>query len=287
MINGRLRLLIFASGIASALSGHAAWGQGCTCDGVRLDSFSGGDGNPLDWRFATYVVQAGSPHQPTWICYLKGVSNKSTMQVRNVSWEIARYFRSKVWAGKASHDCPTIPGEMSSGPATGPLHYSVASASQYDTTVRLPKRGWDQAQLSPSGEAWPIVRSAFDVTINAAQSALIVVYSAVAVVGKESVLTYDVANNGNGIVWLTANLPATETLMKDVPLVKGIELKPGSRSVFRSVSTNGFDARAVTVTVLDSQRKNLLAADVAGFYVPAKAKPLRSDDEIWKFLQPR
>jgi hypothetical protein len=259
--------------------------QSCTCDGQSKDRFSGGDGRPLDWSFSTFLVQQGTSDRPTWICYLKKVSNKSTLQVRNIHWEVAGFYRDKIESGRSLAACPTIPGELKPNPIVGPLHYALSS--HYDTTVRQPNEGWTQAQLPPGGSSWPIVRSVFEVAVTREQLARIVVYSAVTAVGKENILTYDIANTGNGSVRFRANLAATPALIKDVPIIQeGIDLRAGSRQIFQS-RVGSFDAQIATVIIYDAPQKNILAVDEAGFYVPSGGKRLLSDEEFWRRMRSR
>jgi hypothetical protein len=115
--------------------------QECGCSGKVIDNFSGGDSAPLAWRYSTFQVRAGSPSEPTRICYKKVVANGSKVGVTNVSWEVADYFRRWIPANHTASACPVIAGEMKPAPGLGPLHHGVA-AQPYSTTVREPSGGW-------------------------------------------------------------------------------------------------------------------------------------------------
>jgi hypothetical protein len=139
----RVWLFAFVSFVVLSFGQAAHASHTCTCPGQALAGHKGGDRSPLAWSFDAFLVKEGTPNSPPLICYSRGVSNSSKLKVLNIRWEAASYFRRTIPGNDENYSCPTLPGELSASPKTGPLHYGISS-EQYDTTVVPPKDGWQR-----------------------------------------------------------------------------------------------------------------------------------------------
>jgi hypothetical protein len=115
-------------------------GQDCKCEGTQKVSYTGGAGDPLKWIFKAYLIRP-SQDFPALRCYYKNVTNDQDEDVRNISWQVASYFRYVIPKKHSSQSCSRIPGEMTPE-INGPLYYGVTKQS-YEATVRQPKDGWN------------------------------------------------------------------------------------------------------------------------------------------------
>ena len=141
--------LLVATSICSVSYTRA---QDCTCGGSAMNlPYGGGNGQPLKWLYAPYVLVSPPPPAQKLICYLKQVDNKGNDDVRDVRREVANFFRRVIPKNKATSSCPQIAGETKPAPTSGPLHLG-ASSEAYDTTVLQPQAGWgESASNIPQG----------------------------------------------------------------------------------------------------------------------------------------
>jgi hypothetical protein len=112
----------------------------CTCPGKVLAQYRGGDAAKIKWDFSASLAHEGKESQPL-ICYRRSVANQSDEAILNIRWDVASYRRRVLPSRFTNDSCSTLPGELSTSPATGPLNYGISSEA-YDTTVRPPRDGW-------------------------------------------------------------------------------------------------------------------------------------------------
>ena len=83
--------LLVATSICSVSYTRA---QDCTCGGSAMNlPYGGGNGQPLKWLYAPYVLVSPPPPAQKLICYLKQVDNKGNDDVRDVRRKVANFFR--------------------------------------------------------------------------------------------------------------------------------------------------------------------------------------------------
>jgi hypothetical protein len=277
----------------------AANGQDCKCLGTSKASYTGGAGDPLKWIFEAYLIRPGSQDRPALLCYHKNVTNDQDQDVRNINWQVASYFRYIIPKKRSSPSCPTIPGEMNPE-INGPLYYGVTKQA-YDTTVRQPKDGWNgKAELQ---REFPPLHSQFVIQVATTKleaneirygtaridltSLVELSYDATFPPGNRVyMLTYRIENNGDWPIGISANLPATPTMLKDVLIISSrIFVPPGKFASYTTSTSGPVLARTATLAFMSAEDNQTAAIESAGFYVPADGKKLRSDEDFWKSIQ--
>jgi hypothetical protein len=279
----------------------------CVCPGTIADEYSGGDGSPLTWLFRVYPMRQAEFDRPPLVCYFRSVSNQSTSEVRNVSWEIADYDRRIMPAGASIPSCAQIQKRISPFPVNGPLFYAVSR--NYPTTVRQPLHGWRdgrytdpvgplkiyeqfQIQIIPARFEMPAdlppIRSTFKIYVTEDSWAEVSLNSVA--LPKEKDLTefsYEFANSGNASISLLANIPIAGSAAKDISIAQHwVELPPGISKTFESIVPQRPQlGETATIVFYDQPSRKVLGIDLAGVYVPLGAKPLRTELELRKRFQ--
>jgi hypothetical protein len=261
--------------------------QDCQCKGQRIENFTGGNGRPLSWFYQVWVVKKTSAQSPNTVtCYLKRVENKSADEVRDVRWLAAAYVQTIIPPNSGISSCPQVAGEIRLNPEIGPLHYGPSSQF-YETTVRVPEKGWPSPITTVENEKTELddLRSdfAFYVPDPSGKPALsrVSVTSSVVRDAKGAKLTYAIENGGDGPVSVLLNPPATEQLVKDAVFIqRPSTIKPGDKLVASSFTVDKLQSTAATIVFFDT-KGNQVALEAAGVYAPATATPFYSDAKFW------
>jgi len=262
-----------------SLSGLGWAQERCVCSGQQVKWENGGNGRPLWWHFGAYVVSAGGSDSPPLICYEKSISNGSDTEVRNILWKIAGYSRRVLFDWDQA--CPTIPGQLSPEPKSGPLHYGISSES-YDTTVLPPRDGWVQkAALEKVGDRSPII-SAFNLSTTRSSAAVITITSFLTIYPSVNFLSYQIENSGNSPVRILLNVPVVGPMRQDLPFIdSGLIAPPNFRAVFHSKIIQPVQVRPATLLISDAETQEALAVDVAGVYAPVSGTLQHSDESLF------
>lgn len=188
--------------------------EACTCSGQpQAFQHAGGDGKPLSWSFETFLISPAGQYHSAVYCYRKAVHNKSGVEVRNIHWAAAGYYRQFVNAGSEDPTCATLSGEMNASPRLGRLFFGISSRG-YDTTVREPNGGWKTSRVdtlprllklaqasthqsdSSGANAWQLLRSEFVFSTREGPATRIIVTSSVEVDRDLLKLVYGIENRG-------------------------------------------------------------------------------------------
>jgi hypothetical protein len=249
----------------------------CQCQGKQLIRYKGGDSAPLSWNYQAYEVTAGRADSPRLICFQRTVTNASQLAVTNIRWDVAAFRRRLIPAQKTNSSCPTIPAEISVSPMQGPLYHGVSS-EHYDTTVNPPPDGWKQAAASPSD--WPLIRSAFQVSVSEDRWAEIAIYSSASTTdNKLTELRYEIESRGNVYVGVLLNLPVAQRMQKDLPFTTS------SFAVSPKFVEGPVSVQTATAVIWNVDTKEGLAVDIVGAYAPVEGKRSYSDEELYKRVQ--
>ena len=209
---------------------QAAVAQECQCTGVpqgKPFSEEGGDGQPLNWKFLPYLVSPATLQQPILVCYFKQVENKSGEEVRDVNWQVAKFFRSIIPKQKLTTSCPMIPGELKLAPTNGLLQYVGPGNGDYDTTVFQPKGGWGDtaSTANPPGPGFEKNATRTELTFfventkGVAVPARLTLQSTASMHSDKASITYSVANDSATPLYVRVNLSASELIVREIPLI--------------------------------------------------------------------
>jgi hypothetical protein len=256
--------------------------------------YAGGNGQPLKWLYAPYVLASPPPPAQTLICYLKQVDNKGSDDVRDVHWEVANFFRRIVPKGKSTASCPQVAGETKPTPTNGPLYYGPSSQA-YDTTVLQPKGGWSESASNNSQEhklasssGTDQLNSALTFFVDDQQGKPVAAHlnftSLAKLSGDKAYFTYIVQNDSEVPLGVLVNLSATSAVLEKVPMLqRPLFMKPGQRIIF-DASTEGQTSVQQAAIVVYDLNKNISAIDSAAFYtVPGKKEV--PDESFWQQLR--
>jgi hypothetical protein len=276
-----LACFCFASSMSAIV-----YAQSCTCDGQLMRRFHDGDGDPLSWTYSGYLVLPGNGQHPVRICYLREVENNTDQEVRDIYWPIAGYFR-RVLQKRAKRSCPEVDGDPKPDATTGGLFFGASSQS-YDTTVIEPKDGWRSQYAGGQITEYQAIRNQFDVDNQGPEEKLspgVLTLWSTAKPGTESgttIVGYDVTNESDKHVGIRINIPATDEMLKDMPIIgKPIWLPPRGHRTFKSVISGEVVSKIAEILIIDPDKNFVI--DIAGLYSAKnannKAKYLRLDPE--------
>jgi hypothetical protein len=260
----------------------------CTCSGTPVGMpFTGGDGNPLDWRYEEYFFKSGTEQSAPLVCYHKMVENKSGLDVRDVRWEVADFFRIIVKKGDQQASCPVIPGEMNAAPINGQLHFGPGSYS-YETTVFQPKNGWDQTASAQNDENRepPHTVLAFDVIdAKGEPTPVVLTFLSEAKNGDDSSsISYYVENKSDTVLSVLVNLTASDSVLKSVPFIqRRMELPPGKGRYYNVDAKEQAVLKPGLIVIYDTKGQ-ISAIDSAAFYTVVGSKE-RPDRSFWELLK--
>jgi hypothetical protein len=290
--------------VLGCLATSTAQSQTCQCNGDLLDHYEGGDKNSLSWAFRSHSAKQSSGEAPS-ICYVKVVSNQSISAARQVTWEIAGFYRRYISPGVSSSSCPTIPGEMKPDPRSGLLVHGIAD--HYDTTVREPKEGWQQttqAFYSPTpfsifdprfftgtlGPVYASVQSSFIIEVSDATPNLPadihVTSNAFNIPRYLTQLTYEFINTGKAPVRLLVNLPHDDLSSKDIPLLTTpVLLEPNSALKFSTSTEKTIGLQTATLVFYSPSGREIVAVESAGFHGLVEGRRELDTDAVWRSLR--
>jgi hypothetical protein len=225
------------------------------------------------------------------ICYFKQVSNKGNLDVRDVRWEVANYFRKILPKGASSSSCPEIGGDTKPVPTNGPLNYGPSSDA-YDTTVLQPKDGWGQSASNSSGASIGTngvvsnnLSTELTFYVDDQQGdpvlARLAINTSDLSSGDKSLIMYNIWNDSKATLGVLVNLTATPAVLNEVPMLqRPFWIKSGNKFSFKAPAEGKTSAEQAAIVVYD-ERKNIVAIDSAAFYtVPGKKEV--PDESFWK-----
>jgi hypothetical protein len=277
---------------ALSLASYAQTSSPCGCSGRSVYSNSGGEDSHLTWKFDAIQKNTSDATDQKVICYVRNVTNHSPSEVRDVRWDVAKYRRAAIPANAPRPTCNEYIGEINPRLEQGPLHHGVSSQA-YDTTVRPPESGWltKQAQsvefYDPDRKYLPapVLKSTFVFDTRGKDGRLleahVLIESSTIFKGPFSLLTFGIANDGDGIVGILLNIRALPNMYANVPAAeKPFYLKPKSRVTFQSEVPDRAAFAPATVVFYNEDGKEA-ALETAGFYVPATGKTILPDEALW------
>jgi hypothetical protein len=250
--------------------------QGCICDGQLTARFHDGDGDPLSWTYAEYLVLPGNGQHPARICYLREVENRTDNEVRDIHWPIAGYFRRFLQKG-VKRSCPEVDGDPKPEPTMGGLFFGPSSQS-YDTTVIEPKEGWrNQFAAGSSIREHQAIRNQFDLDNRGPEErgnpGVLTLWST-AKAGTETgsiTVGYDLTNESDRDVKIRIDVFATDQMLKDMPIIGNpISIPARGHRTFKSVISGEVVSRVGEIVIIDTSQKNFVI-DIAGLYTAKNA----------------
>jgi hypothetical protein len=288
-----MRKLVRTSSIITAallLTTTAVGAQNCSScsSGSPIGKYSDGDGAPLYWAYAAYLVSPGAGKDSALHCYFRQIDNRSGSDVRDVRWVVANFFRRVIPKTSSRTSCPLVAGETKPSPSNGPLYFDTSS-NGYDTTVLEPKNGWgDQASNDRwNSPSFPPLRTeiAADIDDGTGKTILarVVFESSVKQDNRTFYLTYVVDSDVDLAVLL--NLEATPQMLEKVPMLEKPFLLRAKKPVPFFVTTEGpVSAQPATVVLYDSKER-ISAIDTGGFYTIDGGKKQRPDRSFWQSIR--
>ena len=287
------KVSIVATMLATGSADPTQASEFCKCSGKSIDSYSGGDGQPLRWSFGANVVDSTSGHEPL-LCYFESVANKSAVEVRDVRWEVANYFRSIIAKNSERDACPEIRGSEKDDPTNGPLQFGPSS-NGYDTKVRQPKDGWvKEANATPSEvpltampAPQPIITTRLSFNIEkqdgAIDTAELAITSSVTKDDKSTRLEYTLQNDSNLSYYLYVNAATSKELIYKVPFVQNYQkMEPHAKLDYRLSVDDGSNISSAQIIIYDLD-KRIVAIDSGGLYIGGAGERVkfRSDKSFW------
>ena len=214
------------------------------------------------------------------ICYHKFVENKSQLDVRDVSWQVADFYRNVIRKGDSQATCPPTPGEMKPTPTNGPLRFGPGSDT-YDTTVFQPKSGWGQAASDQNeGNLGSVgMELAFD-AINAAwvPTPVLLAFESEAKNGDNtSEIAYRIENKSDLPVSVLVNVSAGKSILAQVPFIQRALELPAHSLRYYPVTEYGRAGIELGLIVVYNSGGHISAINSAGFYTVKGIKE-RSDN---------
>ena len=272
-----------------SLTACEALSQDCACKGQNIAHYEGGDGQPLYWLFDVDQVDSSVGSAPL-LCYSESVSNKSAVEVRDVRWEVANFFRKVIAKNAVRQACPIIRGSKKEDPTNGPLQFGTSS-SGYDTNVTPPKDGWQikEGNATPrvDNKSLPVVTAnvSFDIESKdgSIKPARLLLASSAKTDGNSTDLQYVLQNESELNYALYVNALASKTIMSKVPFVQNSQkLEPNAKLIYDVQIAGNPELSNAQIVIYNTDNK-IIAIDAASIYTGGselQAKS-RSDKSFW------
>jgi hypothetical protein len=228
---------------------------------------------------------------PALNCYFKQVENKGSMEVRDVRWEVANFFRRVIRKDGAPASCPEVAGEPKPAPTNGRLQFGPSSEG-YDTTVLQPKDGWGETASNTKPSSSNIgdqieTRVAFDIEDQKGELVPAQLTFGASVIEKghnEAVFTYFVENHSDTPLRVLVNLSATRAMLAEVPLLqRQFEISPHREQKFGVAAEGPVTIEPADIVVHDNAER-VVAIDSGSFYTIKGVKE-RSDHSYWESIK--
>ena len=275
--------------VTLTLTASEALSQDCACKGQTIDHYEGGDGQPLYWLFDVYQIESSAGSDPL-LCYFESVSNKSAVEVRDVRWEVANFFRQVIPKNTVHQACPIIRGSKKEDPTNGPLQFGTSS-SGYDTTVEPPKNGWQikegNATSTGDNKSLPTITATVSFDIESKDGGIkparLLLTSSAKTDGKSTNLQYVLENASELNYALYVNAWASKTIISKVPFVqKSQKLAPHDKLNYDVQIAGSPELSNAQIVIYNSDNK-IVAIDAASIYTGGSESQTkeRTDKSFW------
>jgi len=246
--------------------------------------YTGGDQQPLTWYSSVQLDHPGTVGQPTQYTYERGVKNHSKIEVTDIHWLIAGYFRKIIPPGIALPDRVSVPGDIQIPPPKGELYYGPGRTAYLTPAIYAPKDGWKSGTAIRSvsrnctAELQVAIREGERYKVCTVQLA-----SSVTTTASASQFTYHVANLGSVPIRVFWSIPGSDTFRQQFDQTEGKPLAlAGERSIDGTVTLSQSPAFYLSTVSISSIDRELLGRGVVAVLAGADAKRAKPLEEEWR-----